>query len=65
MMGGLMKKINFYTVITLLLSASGLQNVHASLANGSILNFTAALAKTKTPSAPTIGLETQHFKAYT
>ena len=38
-----MKKINFYTVITLLLSVSGLQNVHAALVNGSVLNFTAAL----------------------
>ena len=38
-----MKKINFYTVITLLLSVSCLQNAHAALVNGSILNFTAAL----------------------
>ena len=38
-----MKKINFYTLITLLLSASCLQNVHATLANGSTLNFSAAL----------------------
>ena len=38
-----MKKINFYTVITLLLSVSCLHNVHATLVNGNALNFTAAL----------------------